>query len=123
MLLIAGLFLLALGLFCGAYLVLVPLGLVGGSAGLSLWILFPLVTVAGYLMAAIATEKAGLPWLSKAAGALLLLLALVSAAGLVMLGSAGIEAKGDSFALWYVLVVGFVLGAAGLGAHRRDAAA
>jgi hypothetical protein len=74
-------------------------------------------------MAAIATEKAGLPLLSKAAGALLLLLALVSAAGLVMLGSAVIEAKGDSFALWYVLVVGFVLGAAGLGAHRKDGAA
>jgi hypothetical protein len=123
MLLIAGLFLLALGLFCGAYLVLFPLGLVGGSPGLSLWILFPAFTVAGYLMAAIPAEKTALPLLSKVTGALLLLLALVSAAGLVLLGSAVIEAKGDSFALWYVLVVGLLLGAAGLTSHRRDAAA
>lgn len=123
MLLIAGLFLLALGLFCGAFLVLFPLGLVVGSPGLSLWILFPAFTVGGYLMAAVAAEKKGLPLLSKATGALLLLLALVSAAGLVLLGSAVIEAKGDAFALWYVLVVGLVLGAAGITSHRKDAAA
>jgi hypothetical protein len=72
MLLISGLFLLALGLFCGAFLIV---------------------------------------------------LALASAAALVMQGSAVIETKGDSFSLWYVLVLGFVLGAAGLTSHRKDAAA
>jgi hypothetical protein len=40
-----------------------------------------------------------------------------------MQGSAVIETKGDSLALWYVLVLGFVLGAAGLTSHRKDAAA
>lgn len=35
MLLISGLFLLALGLFCGAFLVLVPLGFVLGAMGLT----------------------------------------------------------------------------------------
>jgi hypothetical protein len=123
MLLISGLFLLALGLFCGAFLVLVPLGLVNGSAGLVLWILFPAFTIAGYLMAAIPTEKTVLPLLSKVTGAILIVLALASAAALVMQGSAVIETKGDSLALWYVLVLGFVLGAAGLTSHRRDAAA
>jgi hypothetical protein len=123
MLLIAGLFLLALGLFSGAFLVLIPLGLVSGSAGLTLWILFPAFTIAGYLMAAIPAEKTALPLLSRVTGALLVVLALVSAAGLVMQGSAVIEAKGDSFSLWYVLVLGIVLGAAGLSSHRRDAGA
>ncbi|MBZ0250652.1 MAG: hypothetical protein K8F93_13435 [Burkholderiales bacterium] len=123
MLLIAGLILLALGLFSGAFLVLIPLGLVNGSAGLTLWILFPAFTIAGYLMAAIPTEKTALPMLSKVTGALLIVLALISAAGLVMQGSSVIEAKGDSFSLWYVLVLGILLGAAGIGAHRRDAPA
>ncbi|HQW38018.1 MAG TPA: hypothetical protein PLK52_01055 [Usitatibacteraceae bacterium] len=123
MLLIAGLILLALGLFSGAFLVLIPLGLVNGTAGLTLWILFPAFTIAGYLMAAIPTEKTALPMLSKVTGALLIVLALIAAAGLVMQGSSVIEAKGDSFSLWYVLVLGIALGAAGIGAHRRDAPA
>ncbi len=121
MLLIAGLFLLALGLFSGAFLVLIPLGLVNGAAGLTLWLLFPAFTIAGYLMAAIPSEKTALPMLSRITGALLIVLALVSAAGLVLQGSSVIEAKGDSFSLWYVLVVGLVLGAAGVSSHRRDA--
>ena len=123
MLLVAGLFLLALGLFSGAFLVLIPLGLVNGAAGLTLWLLFPAFTIAGYLMAAIPSEKTALPMLSRITGALLIVLALVSAAGLVLQGSSVIEAKGDSFSLWYVLVVGLVLGAAGVSSHRRDAPA
>lgn len=120
MLLVAGLFLLALGLFSGAFLVLIPLGVVNGTAGLTLWILFPAFTIAGYFMAAIPAEKTALPMLSRATGALLIVLALVSAAGLVMQGSSVIEAKGDSFSLWYVLFVGLILGAAGIAAHRGD---
>lgn len=123
MLLISGLFLLALGLFCGAFLVLVPLGLVNGSAGLVLWILFPAFTIAGYLMAAIPTEKTALPLLSRVTGVLLVLLALASAAGLVLQASSVIESRGETFSLWYVLCLGIVLGAAGLGSHRKDKAA
>jgi len=48
-------------------------------------------------------------------------LALISAVGLVLQGSAVIETRGDSFSLWYVLGIGFILGAAGLTSHRRDA--
>jgi magnesium-transporting ATPase (P-type) len=123
MLLIAGLFLLGLGLFSGAFLVLIPLGMVGGTAGLTLWILFPAFTIAGYLMAAIPSEKTALPLLSRITGALLVLLALASAAALVLQGSSVIESRGESFSLWYVLCVGLVLGAAGLASHRKDAAA
>jgi hypothetical protein len=123
MLLIAGLFLLALGLFSGTYLVLVPLGLVGGTAGLTLWILFPAFTIAGYLMAAIPAERTALPLLSRVTGALLVLLALASAAGLVLQASSVIESRGETFSLWYVLCLGIVLGAAGLASHGRDKAA
>lgn len=123
MLLIAGLFLLALGLFSGAFLVLIALGLVDGAAGLTLWILFPAFTIAGYFMAAIPTEKTALPLLSRVTGGLLVLLALVAAAALVLRASDILASAGDSFSLWYVLVVGLVLGAAGISAHRRDAPA
>lgn len=123
MLLIAGLFLLGLGLFSGAFLVLIPLGMAGGTAGLTLWILFPAFTIAGYLMAAIPSERTALPLLSRITGALLVLLALASAAALVLQGSSVIESRGESFSLWYVLCVGLVLGAAGLASHRKDAAA
>lgn len=123
MLLIAGLFLLGLGLFSGTYLVLVPLGLVGGTAGLTLWILFPAFTIGGYLMAAIPTEKTALPLLSRVTGALLVLLALASAAGLVLQASSVIESRDETFSLWYVLCLGIVLGAAGLASHRKDKAA
>jgi magnesium-transporting ATPase (P-type) len=123
MLLIAGLILLALGLFCGAFLVVIPLGLVGGTAGLALWILFPAFTIAGYLMAAIPAEKTALPTLSMVTGGLLVALALIAAAAIVLQASAVLEAKGDSFSLWYVLVVGLVLGLAGITSHRRDTAA
>jgi hypothetical protein len=123
MLLVAGLFLLGLGLFSGAFLVLIPLGVVGGSAGLTLWILFPAFTIAGYLLAAIPAEKTALPLLSRLTGALLLVLALASAAALVLQGSAVIESRGESFSLWYVLFVGLALGLAGIAAHRKDKAA
>ena len=123
MLLIAGLFLLGLGLFSGTFLVLIPLGVVGGTAGLTLWILFPAFTIAGYLMAAIPAEKTALPLLSRLTGALLVLLALASAAGLVLQASSVIESRGETFSLWYVLCVGLVLGVVGLASHRKDKAA
>jgi len=123
MLLIAGLFLLALGLFSGAFLVLIPLGVLDGTAGLTLWILFPAFTIAGYLMAAIPAEKSALPLLSRISGALLVLLSLIAAAGLVLRASGVIESRGESFSLWYVLCVGLILGVAGITSHRKDAAA
>ncbi len=123
MLLIAGLFLLGLGLFSGAFLVLISLGLVGGSAGLTLWILFPAFTIAGYLMAAIPAEKTALPLLSRLTGALLVLLALASAAGLVLQASSVIESRGETFSLWYVLFLGIVLGVTGIASHGKDKAA
>ena len=56
MLVVTGFVLLALGLFAGIWLVLTALGSVAGDAGVALWLLFPGLTLAGYLMAASAAE-------------------------------------------------------------------
>ena len=121
MLFIAGLVFLALGFLSGALLVLVPLGLIDGNAGLTLWILFPVFTVMGYLMSAATAEPKMLPMLSRFSGVLLLLLALVAAVALVLQGGAILETRADTFSLWYVLGIGVVLGATGLASFRRVA--
>ena len=64
MMLIAGLVLLALGLVCGALLLLIPLGAVAGSTNLVLWVLFPTFAIAGYLMAASAAANRGSAFLT-----------------------------------------------------------
>jgi hypothetical protein len=119
MLLITGLVFLALGLLSGAFLVLVPAGLIDRAAGLTLWALFPALTIMGYLMAALSMKPGTLPILSRVSGALLLLLALVAAVTLVLQGGAIIEARADTFSLWYVLALGVALGAAGVSTHRK----
>jgi hypothetical protein len=119
MLLITGLVFLALGLLSGAFLVLVPAGLIDRAAGLTLWALFPALTIMGYLMAALSMRPGTLPILSRVSGALLLLLALVAAVTLVLQGGAIIEARADTFSLWYVLALGVALGAAGVSTHRK----
>ena len=119
MLFVAGVLLLALGVFSGAVLLLAPLGLIGAVAGPTLWVLFPLFTVGGYLLAASAAPDTSLPLLSRATGAVLLLLALVAGVVLVLQGGSIMEAKAGSVSLWYVLVIGLLGGASGLAAHRK----
>ena len=118
MLYAAGIILLGLGLFCGAVLVLAPLGILGADAGLTLWILFPAFSVAGYLVAASSGRNESLPLLSRVTGVLHLVLALFAAVALVLHGASILEARDGTLAFWYVLGIGFVLGASGLAAHR-----
>lgn len=119
MLFAAGIVLLVLGLFSGAILLLGPLGVVPEAPGYTLWILFPAFTVVGYLMAAAPARDSSLPILSRITGALLMLLALAAGIGLVLQGGAIVTKHTDTTALWYVLVLGIVLGAAGLASHAR----
>ena len=119
MLLIAGLVFLALGLLSGAFLVLVPAGLIDRAADLTLWALFPSLTIMGYLMAALSMKPGTLPLLSRVSGGLLLLLALIAAVTLVLQGGSIIEARTDTFSLWYVLALGVTMGAAGVSTHRK----
>ena len=118
MMLIAGLVLLALGLLCGALLLLIPLGVVPGSANLALWVLFPAFAIGGYFMAASAAADGDAAKITRAIGGVLMLLALAAAVALV-LQAASIMPGGDSLSLWYVLVVGLVLGGMGI-ASRPD---
>ena len=118
MMFIAGLVLLALGLLCGALLLLIPLGVVPGSANIALWLLFPVFAIAGYFMAASAAANRNAAFVTRASGAVLMLLALAAAVALV-LQAASIVPPTGSLSLWYVLIVGLVLGGMGI-ASRPD---
>ena len=121
MLMAAGLVLLVLGLFCGAILVLAPFGFVPASAGLTLWILFPVFTIGGYLLAAAPTENRNIHLISRISGVVLLLLALAAGVGLVLHGASMVETRTSTFSLWYVLVLGLLLGGTGVASHRTMA--
>ena len=118
MMFIAGLVLLALGLLCGALLLLIPLEVVPGSANIALWLLFPVFAIAGYFMAASAAANRNAAFVTRASGAVLMLLALAAAVALV-LQAASIVPPTGSLSLWYVLIVGLVLGGMGI-ASRPD---
>jgi hypothetical protein len=118
MLLVAGLVLLALGLLCGALLLLIPLGLIGGTAGIALWILFPVLAVGGYLLAASAAGDRNAAALTRGSGAVLIVLALAAAVALVLQAASIFEPAGSTLSLWYVLVLGLTLGATGLASRK-----
>lgn len=119
MMFIAGIVLLALGLLCGVLLLLIPLGVVPGSTGLALWLLFPAFAITGYFMAASAAANNGAATITRASGGVLMLLALAAAVALVLRAAGVIHPEADTLSLWYVLVVGLVLGGMGI-ASRPD---
>ena len=118
---IAGGLLALLGILAGALLVAAPLGLVAVSPGLSLWLLFPLLTLAGWFLLVVgdgdplrgaATQLVAIP---------LLVIALLATVGLVAVGAGLLSAQGlaGSAPLWYVMVVAGALGATGTAAYGR----
>lgn len=119
-LLLVGLLLALLGIFAGAVLVVVPLGLAAWNAGTTLWVLFPLFSIAGFVLFLLGARAQQMRGATVALSGLMLLLAGASALGLVM-SSAGIVATaGGTLSLWYVLAVAGVLGVAGAAALNRD---
>ena len=119
-LLIVGAFLLALGLFSGVVLVVAPLGLATWSPGVTLWVLFPLFSIIGYTLFVIGAKTTQIRMLSLGVSCLLLLLALVSAAALVMASASVVEPVDSTLSLWYVLVIAGVLGAIGAASSQRE---
>jgi hypothetical protein len=119
-LLITGLVTLALGLFCGAVLVLSPLGVATWSPGMALWIFFPLFCLVGYVLTVIGARHEQLRRLSMAVSTLLILLALASAVGLVMLSVSAFTPVGSTWSLWYVLAVAGVIGIVGAASAGRQ---
>jgi len=114
--------LLALGMFAGVVLVLVPLGLAALDSGAMLWVLFPLLSVTGYTLFATGAKVGNFRALSFAVSCLLLVLALASAAGLVLEATALIHPSGNTLSLWYVLAVAGLLGTIGAAASSKTAA-
>jgi len=117
---IAAAFLLLLGLFSGAALLAEPLHLAQISAGTALWVFFPLFSLLGYVLFAMAARRDQSLLVTRLAGAALLLLA-GSAAALLVLSSAGVLKLETSLSLWYVLVVAGLLGlSAALPSAKRE---
>ena len=115
MILAAGLALLALGLVCGAVLVVAPFGLTAAAASATLWVLFPLFVIAGYMMFVVPASTGRIRTVSRIAGTSLVALALMSATGLVL--EAISLAEADTASLWYVMIVGLALGSTALMAN------
>ena len=122
MIAIAGGLLAALGILAGALLGASALGLT--AAGVSLWILFPLLTLVGWFLLVVSDVDPLRGTATRIVSMPLLLLALLAAVCLVG-GGAGllaIQGTAGTLALCYVLVVGGVLGATGTAAYGRKAA-
>ena len=117
-LLAAGAFLVALGLFSGVVLTLAPLGLAPWSPEGVLWVLFPLFSVVGYLLFATAARTPQVRGFTFTVSCLLLLLALASAAGVVLSAASVIQPVGSMLPLWYVLFVAGLLGSVGAASSR-----
>ncbi len=118
---IAGGILAALGILAGALLVAAPLGLVAAAPGLSLWILFPLLTLVGWFLLVVGDHDPVRGTATRLVAVPLLVLALLAAIGLVAagVGLATVNGPTGTAPLWYVMVVGGVLGSVGTAAYSR----
>jgi len=118
---IAGGLLALLGILAGALLVGAPLGLVPAAPGLSLWILFPLLTLAGWFLLVVGDGDPLRGTATKLVAIPLLVIALLATVGLVAVGAGLLSANGlaGSAPLWYVMVVAGALGALGTAAYGR----
>lgn len=121
MLMIAGFIFLCLGLLTGVALILAPVGLWSLHASPTSYVLFTVLVGIGYLLLAVSSKLASQPMLARITGAMLLLLAVGAAAGLVLVSTAVIPAATGTLPLWYVFVVGGLVGVALLSAHRTAA--
>ena len=116
----AGCVLVVLGLFSGAVLVLAPLGLAPFTPGPALWVLFPVFCALGYALLVIGAHTAHVRGLTLVLSALLVLLALAAAAGIVLASADIVRSPGGTVPLWYVLAIGGVLGLTTAGAAMRS---
>lgn len=123
MLLIVGALFLALGLFSGALLVAAPLGLFSEmSPGLVLWIMFPLLSIMGYILFLVPANSSQIRAVSVATSGLMLLLAVASIGAIIMQAASLFQPTSSTAALWYVFVVAGVIGCAGAASYGRQKA-
>jgi hypothetical protein len=109
-----------MGLFAGGVLVAAPLGLVAGPVDATLWLLFPLLSVLGFSLFVVGARTAHVRGLSMAVSSALLVLALASAAGLLLRAASLVHVESSSLSLWYVLAVAGILGAVGAASRSHQ---
>lgn len=122
-LVIAGGVLALLGLAAALLLVAAALGFTGAAPGLSLWVLFPLLSVLGYALLVIGSRDPAVRLPTRLLALPMLLVSLVAAVGLVAAGGGLLKLAGSGAALWYVMafagLVG-VIGSAAAGGSRSS---
>lgn len=114
MMLAIGLVFMFLGLLCGGAMVVSPLGITRAMNGLAMYLLFPGLYLIGYLFLALNVRNALVAKLSRMTGMGLLFLATLAAVVLVIFATGMRGAEGSTLPLWFVLVLGTALGAAGM---------
>jgi hypothetical protein len=120
MILIAGALFLVMGLASGLFLVLAPLGATPFQPGIVTWVLFPGLTILGYVFVLLASRTSIVPMISRATGGALLVLAVIATVGLFLMANSIVKSSASTLALWYVLGVGLVFGTAGLSFPTAD---
>jgi hypothetical protein len=115
---IAGVVFLVLGLASGLALTLAPFGIAAAQPQLLAWVLFPLLTIGGYILLAVASRGPAIALISRSAGAALLALAIAATVGLFLVGNSLVAPNAGTISLWYVLLIGLILGTAGLSFRR-----
>ncbi|HEX2542763.1 MAG TPA: hypothetical protein VHM00_16965 [Caldimonas sp.] len=110
---LAGAVLVVLGLFSGVVLVAAPLGLAAWSPNLAVWVLFPLLTLVGYMLTVAGSRTSQIQGLSFGLSCALLVLAVLAAAALVLSAAAVLPLPGSTLSLWYVLAIAGSLGSIG----------
>lgn len=115
----AGLVFALVGLAAGLFLLAGSFGLTPNAPGLAAWILFPACAFGGLVLAALGSRTGSLPGLLKVAGGALLLLAAGAAVGLLLSATGYATATNGTGALWFLLVVAGLAGAAWVLAPER----
>lgn len=117
---LAGCALALLGVASAVLLMAAALGLRAPAPGYALWLFFPLFTVLGWALVAMASRDPAVRLPTRLVALPLLALALLAAVALVGSG-AGLLQVGDPVALWFVLVLGGSMGLLGSIGGRRSA--
>ena len=110
-----------LGLLAAALLVAAPLGWIAATPGWSLWLLFPLFIGLGYALMAVGSRDPAVKSPTLLLALPLVVLALACAVALVACGAGLLGLAGVSTApLWYVLVLGGLIGGLGTAVSGRS---
>lgn len=124
MLLAFGALMVVLGLLSGGVLTAAALELTSLQPGWTAWLAYPGLILLGYGLFVIPANDGPIQLLTKASGALCLLLGMVAIAVLVLRSLGILAFEGGSFTLWWVFGCSLVLGPLGwLGARVPKAGA